>query len=163
MNLICNRCGNKEREPYDVGDNCYFACGGFFVELVSAVEEGPILCKMDDSFHNDGQGEKDPSGKDQHEPGAKLDNGKVKAGVLENFSLALWEVARVGSNGSVKYTRRGWETVPNGTERYSDAKWRHLLKGVRKPLDPEWNILHLAHEAWNCLAKLELTLRKLEE
>ena len=107
--------------------------------------------------------ETDPNGKGQHEPGAKLDDGKVRAGVLENFSLALWEVARVGSNGADKYTRRGWESVPKGIERYNDAKWRHLLKGVRQPVDPEWDILHLAHEAWNALAKLELTLRDLEE
>ena len=89
-----------------------------------------------------------------------MDDGKVKAGVLEDFSLALWEVARIGSNGSIKYTRHGWESVPNGIERFKDAKWRHLLKGVRQPLDPEWNILHLAHEAWNILAKLELILRE---
>ena len=123
-------------------------------------DTGIKLCKVDDVFYDEGRTEKDPTGKDQHESGAKLDDGKVKAGVLENFSLALLEVARVGSNGSVKYTRRGWETVPDGIERYNDAKWRHLLKGVREPLDPEWNILHLAHEVWNNLAKLELILRE---
>ena len=121
------------------------------------------LCKIDDMFYDEGQKEIDPTGRGRHEPGAKMDDGKVKAGVLENFSLALLEVARVGSNGSIKYTRRGWESVPNGIERYNDAKWRHLLKGVRQPVDPGWNILHLAHEAWNNLAKLELTLRKLEQ
>ena len=36
--------------------------------------------------------ERDPSGKNQHEPGAKLDDGKVKAGVLAKFGLALMEV-----------------------------------------------------------------------
>lgn len=162
MKLICNKCGNHETIPYNVGNECYLKCGGYFIKHDVPVEEKPKLCKMDDVFYDEGQTEKDPNGKDQHEIGAKMDDGKVKAGVLENFSLALWEVARVGSNGSVKYTRRGWETVPNGTERYNDAKWRHLLKGVREPLDPEWNILHLAHEAWNNLAKLELILRELE-
>lgn len=172
MKLICNICGNHETSTsWMVGEDCYLGCGGVFIEHVTTVEhvqedlaqhDSVIkLCKIDDMLYDEGQEEIDPTGRDQHAPGAKMDDGKVKAGILEDFSLALWEVARVGSNGSVKYTRRGWETVPNGIERYNDAKWRHLLKGVREPLDPEWNILHLAHEAWNCLAKLELMLREI--
>lgn len=48
MDIVCNKCGNREREPYDVGDTCYFSCGGVFVE------RKPIV-------------EKDPNGKEQHE------------------------------------------------------------------------------------------------
>ncbi len=103
--------------------------------------------------------EADPSGKDQHEPGAKLDSGKVMAGILSDFSLALTEVAKVGTYGAEKYSRRGWEFVTNGKERYNDAKWRHLLTQKHHRLDNDTGLLHLAHEAWNTLAELELILR----
>ena len=103
--------------------------------------------------------ERDPNGKDQHEPGAKLDNGKVRAGVLADFGEALDAVAMVGTYGANKYTRNGWESVPNAIERYTDAKWRHLLAQHERMYDHESELMHLAHEAWNVLAVLELTLR----
>ena len=40
------------------------------------------------------------------------------------------------------------------------AAGRHRLKRVRETHDPDSGILHLAHEAWNVLAELELALRK---
>jgi hypothetical protein len=100
----------------------------------------------------------DPLGKDAHEPGAKLDAGKLRAGlVLGDFSYALQEVARVGTYGANKYTARGWMQVPNATNRYSDALWRHLLEDARGlVLDEESGLQHLAHAAWNILAVLEL-------
>ena len=59
MKLICNECGNHEIEPYDIGDECYMACGGYFVKHDVLVEEKPKLCKMDDVFYDEGQDEKD--------------------------------------------------------------------------------------------------------
>lgn len=103
--------------------------------------------------------EADPNGTDPHSPGAKLDAGKVLAGVLEDFALALLAVAEVGTFGANKYTRGGWQSVPNGIERYNDAKWRHALKGRLEDIDPDSGLKHAAHEAWNALAKLELALR----
>lgn len=103
----------------------------------------------------------DPAGKSAHEPGAKLDGGKVLAGVLSDFSLALFEIAKVGTFGAKKYSRGGWQSVPNGIERYNDAKWRHLLD--RNLIDKNSGLLHLAQEAWNVLAELELTLRKMPD
>lgn len=103
--------------------------------------------------------ESDPTGRSPNDPGAKLDNGKVRAGVLADFSLALAEVAKVGTFGANKYTRGGWQTVPNGIERYDDAKWRHLLKMRHERIDPDSGLMHRAHEAWNALAVLELELR----
>ena len=103
--------------------------------------------------------EKDPSGLDPHELGAKLDNGKIKAGVLADFGMALMAVAEVGTFGADKYSRGGWQHVENGEERYMDAKWRHLLKANQEPLDSDSNLKHLAHEAWNTLAELEFKLR----
>ena len=103
--------------------------------------------------------ESDPLGIDQHAPGAKLDSGKQLAGVLLDFSRALEAVADVGTFGANKYTRLGWESVPNGEQRYTDALMRHLLKMQREELDPDSGLEHLAHLAWNCLAVLELKRR----
>lgn len=103
--------------------------------------------------------ESDPHGKDLHSPGAKADAGKTQAGVLADFSLALLAVADVGTHGARKYTRGGWESVPNGQERYCDAKWRHLLAGKHEPVDRDSGLSHKAHAAWNALAELELELR----
>lgn len=106
------------------------------------------------------QSETDPNGVAPHEPGAKLDAGKVKAGVLGDFSLALTEVAKVGTFGAEKYSRRGWEVVENAEERYFDAEWRHLLKSRHEDIDQDSGLLHLAHQCWNTLARLELRLRR---
>lgn len=100
--------------------------------------------------------ESDPNGKSAHEAGSKLDSGKCAAGVLHDFALALQAVADIGTMGAKKYTRGGWQTVPNGEERYLDAMWRHLLKARHEELDPESGLPHLAHMAWNILAALEL-------
>ena len=107
--------------------------------------------------------EKDPNGLDPHKPGAKLDAGKPRVGLMfKGFARALLRVAEVTTFGANKYTPNGWESVDNGQERYLDASARHLLQGFIEPRDPQTNIEHLAHEAWNALARLELALRKAE-
>lgn len=109
--------------------------------------------------------EKDPTGKSQHEPGAKLDEGKLRPGlVLGGFARALTAVTAVGSFGAAKYTPSGWVSVPNGQERYHDAQLRHWLKGhMGQELDSDSGIDHLAHEAWNILARLDLKIREQEK
>jgi len=102
----------------------------------------------------------DPTGTDAHAPGAKLDGGKCKAGVLSDFSLALMAVAEVGTHGADKYSRGGWQEVPDGETRYRDADWRHLLKSRHEDVDQDSGLLHDAHRAWNVLAALELRLRR---
>ena len=104
--------------------------------------------------------DRDPNGLNQHEPGTKLDDNKILAGVLGDFSNALLEVAKVGTFGAKKYTRGGWQHVPNGIERYTDALWRHLLAEGSHKKDSESDLLVAAHLAWNALARLELTLRE---
>jgi hypothetical protein len=108
--------------------------------------------------------EKDPNGVNAHAPGAKLDAGKPRVGlVLGEFSRALEAVSAVGTFGANKYTPRGWVEVPNGEERYADALWRHLLADCRgEELDEQSGLAHLAHAAWNALAVLELGLRAQE-
>ena len=108
--------------------------------------------------------EHDPTGRSANEPGAKLDAGKTRCGlVLGGFSRALEHVAMVGTFGANKYTDNGWKTVPNGRERYTDALYRHLLaeaQGIE--CDSDSTLLHAAHAAWNALARLELILQKQE-
>lgn len=106
--------------------------------------------------------EKDPNGIQQHEPGAKLDDGKLLAGLLLQWSRALTEVLKVSTFGANKYSRGGWQHVKNGPERYTDAMFRHLLKEPVEDLDPDSGLLHAAHAAWNTLSRLELLLREKE-
>lgn len=109
--------------------------------------------------------EKDPHGKDPHQAGAKLDQGKNRLGlVLLAFSRALQEVGKVGTYGANKYTDNGWIEVPQGEQRYTDALLRHLMKeATGEPLDPDTNLSHAAHAAWNALARLDLMIRNQEK
>lgn len=105
--------------------------------------------------------EADRYGKSQHDPGAKLDAGKNRLGlVLMGLAAALEEVGKVGTYGADKYTPNGWEFVPNGIERYTDAMFRHLLAERRENRDADTGLLHAAHAAWNALARLELMTRQ---
>ena len=104
----------------------------------------------------------DPNGLSPHSPGAKLDSGKLRIGLMvEGFALALKAVSEVTTYGANKYTPNGWLSVHNADTRYTDALYRHLLEhatGVNS--DEESDLKHLAHAAWNVLALLELELRK---
>mgnify|MGYP000863026595 FL=1 len=104
--------------------------------------------------------EADPSGISLNTPGAKADAGKLRPSlVLGGFAKALEAVVLVGTKGAAKYTDNGWKEVPNGFARYSDAQGRHELKRNKgEPHDADSGDLHLAHEAWNALAKLQLYL-----
>lgn len=106
----------------------------------------------------------DPYGEDQHEPGAKLDAGKVRPGLIVfGFPRALKAVAQVGTFGAAKYTEHGWRQVPQGEKRYTDAMIRHLLdEATGEQCDSESGLPHSAHLAWNALARLELQLTWIE-
>lgn len=97
--------------------------------------------------------------------GKKYDNGKPMTGMmLSDFSKALTEVAKVSTYGCQKYgTPSGWKQVKDAVRRYRDAKCRHMLYGATTLLDEESGLLHMAHEAWNALAVLELELTKREQ
>lgn len=108
--------------------------------------------------------EQDPTGRAAHDPGAKLDAGKVRADlVLDGFGLALLEVAKVATYGAAKYSEGGWQVVPDAVKRYRAAGDRHRLRRHLESLDPDTHISHLAHEAWNRLAELELALREVTD
>jgi hypothetical protein len=109
-----------------------------------------------------GKGESDPNGIGQHEAGAKTDEGKPQASLLLLFGKALRAVARVGTFGAIKYTRGGWQSVPDGINRYTDALLRHLLEENYEEYDRDLPVLHAAQVAWNALARLELIIREKE-
>lgn len=105
--------------------------------------------------------EKDPSGADPHQNGAKLDAGKIPVfqGLIDYFPNACIAVAEVSHHGAKKYTWKGWINVPNGKVRYTDAMVRHLIKeSIGEEIDPDFGLLHAAHLAWGALARLELIL-----
>jgi hypothetical protein len=100
--------------------------------------------------------ERDPTGRSPHEAGAKMDEGKVRLGlVLMDFADALWAVGDVGTYGATKYSAHGWKYVPNGQQRYTDALLRHLLSEADEDVDRESGLLHAACVAWNALARLQ--------
>jgi hypothetical protein len=107
--------------------------------------------------------ERDPNGLAPSAPGAKLDDGKLRADLtLDGFSRALLAVAEVSTFGARKYSPGGWQRVPEGEQRYRAAGDRHRLARGFEPRDRDSHLLHLAHEAWNRLAELELHLRAQE-
>ncbi len=99
---------------------------------------------------------------DQHEPEAKADKNKVRMHLITGgMARAITEVAKVGTFGANKYSDGGWVFVPDGFRRYEDAQQRHAAaRHMGEDNDQESGLLHLAHEAWNALAKLDLALRK---
>lgn len=113
----------------------------------------------------------DPYGKNEKEPGAKLDAGKapIWQGLLDYFPRACIAVAEVSAAGATKYSWKGWESVPDGVKRYADAGARHILKeSIEGPYDADWakrgkKILHKSQKAWNAFAELELYLREQEK
>ena len=108
----------------------------------------------------------DPHGKNPHELGAKLDDGKpsVFQGLFDYFPRACLSVAEVSTVGAKKYAWKGWEQVPDGIARYGDALGRHLLKeSIEGPVDSDTGLLHASQAAWNSLARLELILRQREQ
>lgn len=106
-------------------------------------------------------GEHDPHGTAANTPGAKLDAGKPRMGlVLGGFAGALREVAEVGTDGAAKYSDNGWKVVPDGFNRYTDAMLRHWADEADGPIDAKSGSRHAAHVAWNALARLQLLLNE---
>ena len=108
--------------------------------------------------------ESDPNGLDPHAPGAKLDAGKNRLGlVLGGFAKALEEVGKVGTYGANKYSDNGWKEVEKGAARYDDAMLRHWFKrAAGEAIDSETGLLHQAQVAWNALAVLEAMLEEFD-
>lgn len=98
---------------------------------------------------------------DTIDPGAKYDTGKPHVySVLRYFPRAIEQVARVSEHGAKNHGWDTWDTIKNAGTRYADAQIRHELAVCRgEETDEESELLHLAHMAWDALARLELRLR----
>lgn len=96
--------------------------------------------------------------------------GKVKMQLFdEGFPNAVMEIAKVMSwaEQNKGYKPNDFKNLPNADVEFSAAASRHKLKGLIQkdaglpPLervDEESGIVHLAHQAFNILAELELVL-----
>jgi hypothetical protein len=109
------------------------------------------------------RGEVDPNGTDAHSLGSKLDAGKPDCSLLGMFGRALLQVSRVGTFGADKYSRGGWQHVPDGFNRYTAAMLRHYLAENTSKVDSELPVLHAAQVAWNALARLEFMVKEYED
>ena len=172
--VVRTRCGFRSMEVGDTGE--VVACGDLFVSLKGHFVEpnSRALVRYDPNYFELARpkapvlpnafniGKVDQNGIDQHAPGAKLDHGKPRHGlVLGGFAGALTEVAKVGTFGANKYSDNGWLSVPNGLARYTDAMLRHhFAEAGGEELDEDSGLRHAAHRAWNALAVLELALRE---
>jgi len=82
------------------------------------------------------------------EAGVKLDDGKL------NYELvppeAIKGLAQVLTLGAIKYTRNGWQTVPNARDRYTGALMRHLEAWRSgEMIDSETGLNHMYHVLCN--------------
>lgn len=99
--------------------------------------------------------------------GVKLDDGKVDMTYLRYFPQALKWVCKVCELGAIKYTRGGWKTVLNGEQRYEAAALRHALRISEdednwiEHFNSDENLMHVAQQAWNSLAQLELMIERI--
>lgn len=91
----------------------------------------------------------------------KADAGKLLAAIpFQDFPDAFRELLKVCTFGAEKYERSSWKHVPDKEVRYADARARHFVSSFHETVDSESRISHLAHEAWNCLALLQLEIEK---
>lgn len=96
--------------------------------------------------------------------------GKVQMDLFDSgFPNAVFEVAKVmtwaGRNKG--YSPHDWKNLPNADTEFPAAASRHRVKALIQKVegvpalertDEESNIMHLAHQCFNCLAELELIL-----
>ena len=89
--------------------------------------------------------------------------------VDQGFPLALLELAKVmtWANQNKGYKDHDWKNIPNAENAFKGAAARHRVKfdaqrsfgnEMLDCTDEESGIIHLAHEAFNVLALLELAL-----
>ena len=95
--------------------------------------------------------------------GVKHDQGKPRPDLIFSaMARAMLEVSKVAAFGAEKYDDDNWLLVADKEKRYRDAKGRHMLLGAIEKVDADSGLSHLAHEAWNAIALLEMHLRDTE-
>lgn len=110
---------------------------------------------------------------DYSKPESPLDkrkNGKIRMELVDQgFPLALMELGRVmtWANENKGYKDHDWKQLPDAENGFKGAAARHRAKFDAQRafgnemlgcVDEESGIIHLAHEAFNILALLELAL-----
>ena len=97
-------------------------------------------------------------------------NGKIRMELVDQgFPLALMELGRVmtWANENKGYKDHDWKQLPDAEKGFKGAAARHRVKfdaqrafgnEMLDCVDEESGIIHLAHEAFNVLALLELAL-----
>lgn len=100
----------------------------------------------------------------------KRKNGKIRMELVDQgFPLALMELGRVmtWANENKGYKDHDWKQLPDAENGFKGAAARHRVKFDSQRasgfemidcVDEESGIIHLAHEAFNVLALLELAL-----
>lgn len=92
--------------------------------------------------------------------GVKHDQGKPRPDLIFSaMARAILEVSKVAAFGAEKYDDDNWLLVADKEKRYRDAKGRHMLLGAIEKVDADSGLSHLAHEAWNAIALLEIHMR----
>lgn len=87
----------------------------------------------------------------------RFNDGKPELHRLWQFGSALTKLARVMSQGSIKYEDGNWLRGGKPDAEYLDSHDRHMLAFANgEEYDPETGAHHLAHAVWNLLALLRL-------
>lgn len=86
-------------------------------------------------------------------------------GFIKYFPRTILAISEVSVFGSKKYAWGGFSNVENGNDRYEEAQFRHKLAQCIEgddSVDPESELLHMMHEAWCAMAKVEMYLKDKE-
>ena len=99
--------------------------------------------------------------------GVKDDKGKAQPfkGFINYFPRTILAISEVSVFGSKKYAWDGFSNVENGNDRYEEAQFRHKLVQCiegKESKDEESRLLHMMHEAWCAMAKVEMYLKDKE-
>ena len=99
--------------------------------------------------------------------GVKDDEGKAQPykGFIKYFPRAILAISEVSVFGAKKYSWGGFLELPKGNDRYEEAQFRHKLAQCIEgddSVDEESELLHMMHEAWCAMAKVEMYLKDKE-
>lgn len=87
----------------------------------------------------------------------RYNEGKAELAEILQFDNALEALAKVMSQGGVKYEHRNWLKGGKPDAEYLNSAMRHLLSFEQGEFyDQDTGCAHIAHVAWNMLALLRL-------
>jgi len=86
----------------------------------------------------------------------RFNAGKPELSYLLSIPKAVAALAKVFSQGAIKYERDNWQKGGKPDAEYLDSCMRHLLASQHEDHDPDTGCLHLAHAIWNLAALIEL-------